>query len=101
MCDLEIDDYESENDVKEILNQPGATSVEFIKSDKTKRVVKGERLHMYPVDMNIYSKSCGITYPKRMVKRYSDIRKKMKFVLKNIMLRSLLKCLMLKLGLKM
>lgn len=45
----------------------------LIKEDK--RYVKGGRLHMYPVGMNIYRKSKGIQMPERKRMKYKNAKK--------------------------
>lgn len=42
---------------------------------KEKSIVKGGRLHMYPVGMNIYRKSKGIEYPERKEMQYEKVKK--------------------------
>lgn len=56
---------EEEERVSELLEAPGARAVEITKSDKSKRVIKGGRLHLYPSGMQLYNKSKGIKMPIR------------------------------------
>lgn len=42
---------------------------------KEKRFIKGGRLHMYPVGMNLYRKSQGVVEPDRQEIKYEDIKK--------------------------
>lgn len=43
--------------------------------DKTKKIVKGGRLYMYPSGINLYRKSKGIKYPDRKVMKYKNAKK--------------------------
>lgn len=43
--------------------------------DKTKKIVKGGRLYMYPSGTNLYRKSKGIKFPARNVMKYKDAKK--------------------------
>lgn len=40
-----------------------------------KKFIKGARLHLYPVGMNIYRKSKGIVFPERKHMKFKDIKK--------------------------
>ena len=42
---------------------------------KDKKIIKGGRLHMYPVGMKLYRRSKGIVKPERKNMRYEDIKK--------------------------
>lgn len=42
---------------------------------KTKKFIKGGRLHLYPAGMQIFRKSSGITYPKTQYMTYENAKK--------------------------
>jgi hypothetical protein len=42
---------------------------------KSKKFIKGGRMHFYPPGMNIFRKSKGIVYPQRTEMTYNDIKK--------------------------
>ncbi|WP_185458372.1 rolling circle replication-associated protein [Listeria seeligeri] len=69
LTNLEVEDgltaEEDEAHVSELLQAPGARTVEITKSDESKRVIKGGRLHLYPRGMQLYNKSKGIKMPLR------------------------------------
>lgn len=43
---------------------------------KTKKFIKGGRLHLYPPNMNFYRKSTGVLYPERLKMSYKNALKK-------------------------
>ncbi|MBC1507263.1 hypothetical protein HCJ58_09865 [Listeria sp. FSL L7-1509] len=69
LTNLEVEEgltvEEEEEHVSELLQAPGARTVEVTKSDESKRVIKGGRLHLYPRGMQLYNKSKGIKMPLR------------------------------------
>lgn len=46
-----------------------------LKDGKPKKVIKGGRLHMYPTNMRLYTKSKGIELPKSFFTSYGQIKK--------------------------
>jgi len=72
---------------KDLMFAPGVEGIEQTKTDKDKSVVKGGRLHLYPVGMNIFSKSKGIEYPERRITKYDAVRKRLGFTDENLTLR--------------
>lgn len=54
---------------------PGVTALENMDENGQVVKVKGGRLHMYPVGMNVFSKSKGIRYPDRTEESYSILEK--------------------------
>lgn len=93
LTDIPIDVPESEwNDHEQdyyesILSQRGSKLVAQTKSDESKAVIKGGRLHMYPSGMNIFSKSKGIQYPERRLMKYKRVREQLGFKDENLTLR--------------
>lgn len=92
LANLEVipPDYWNEADEKYyryLSRETGAKEIESPKSRPDKAVLKGGRLHMYPVGMNIYSSSRGIRFPERRTITYRDIFRKLKFKLENLTLR--------------
>lgn len=73
--------------IKELCSKPGADKWERTKSNTDKAIIKGGRLHLYPVDMKIFTKSRGLVYPERRVMKYSEFKKKKKIQLHNLTLR--------------
>lgn len=49
--------------------------VEKKKDGETKKIIKGGRLYMYPTGMNLYRKSRGIVFPKKITTTYKNIKK--------------------------
>lgn len=72
---------------KDLLHTPGVTGIQPLASDKSKSAVKGGRLHMYPVGMDIFTKSKGIVYPERKKMKYQDVRQRLKFKDENLTFR--------------
>lgn len=62
LADIPLDEYEGTEN-----------RVVVVKEDK--KYVKGGRLHLYPVGMNIYRKSKGIEMPERIRMRYKNAKK--------------------------
>lgn len=50
--------------------------VEKVIDNKTKKIVKGGRLHLYPSGINLYRKSKGIVFPERKTMKYSTAKGK-------------------------
>lgn len=48
--------------------------VEKVIDNKTKKIVKGGRLHLYPSGINLYRKSKGILFPERKTMKYSTAK---------------------------
>lgn len=68
LSDIPLDEFDTNvNIVGEV--------VEKKIGDKTKKIVKGGRLYMYPSGTNLYRKSKGIKFPARNVMKYKDAKK--------------------------
>lgn len=78
---------EEEKRVSELLSVPGARGIEYTKSDVSKRVIKGGRLHLYPASMQLYNKSRGIKMPERKDMTRKKAMKKYKLKAQNLTLR--------------
>jgi len=76
---------------RDLLFTKGVTDIKASTTDKSKSVVKGGRLHMYPPGMNIFSKSEGIVYPERKVMKYHEVRSRLKFKDENMTFRKSIK----------
>lgn len=75
--DVEINDNNLNDLVSQGIVQPGKSfSIKEIEVDgKAKKFIKGGRLHLYPVGMNIYRCSRGIKQPKVSHISYNDAKK--------------------------
>lgn len=78
---------EEKKRIDELLGAPGARLIEHTKSDPSKRVVKGGRLHMYPSGMQLYNKSRGVKMPLRNDTRLRKAIKKYGLKPQNLTLR--------------
>lgn len=85
LTDILVEDDESK--YEDILRQQGSEGIETTKTDESKAVIKGGRLHMYPSGMNIFSKSKGIVYPERRPMKYKHVRETLGFKDENLTLR--------------
>ncbi|HAC2065523.1 TPA_asm: hypothetical protein GJA32_15365, partial [Listeria monocytogenes] len=85
LTDILVEDDES--NYEDILRQKGSERIETTKTDESKAVIKGGRLHMYPSGMNIFSKSKGIVYPERRPMKYKHVRETLGFKDENLTLR--------------
>lgn len=75
--DVRTDRNAPEEDIeylKDVLARPGADGQITETRWDNKRVVKGARLVLYPVGMNIFTKSRGIKYPKTQRIIYEDLK---------------------------
>lgn len=70
LSDVEL----SENTVSKAIEENREISVKVVEGEE-KKFVKGGRLHLYPVGMNLYRKSRGIVLPEREEMYYKDIKK--------------------------
>lgn len=78
---------EEEKHVSELLSVPGARNIEYTKSNKSKRVIKGGRLHLYPSGMQLYNTSRGIKMPSRKDMTRKKAIKRYKIKAQNLTLR--------------
>lgn len=82
---------EDENRVDELLGAPGASPVLTDTRDKSKKVVKGGRLHMYESGMQLHNHSKGIKMPNRKDMTMKKAQKCYGFKPENLTLRKSLK----------
>lgn len=89
LSDLEITDEElqDQNYLKMVADWEGVQGIQSTKKDENKRVIKGGRLHLYPVGMNIFSRSKGMKYPERKIMTYTSARSNLNLLNQNLTMR--------------
>jgi hypothetical protein len=75
--DIEINDKNIRELISEgVVNVGQPLNVKEVEIEgKTKKFIKGGRLHLYPAGMNIFRKSAGITYPETQYMTYENAKK--------------------------
>jgi hypothetical protein len=70
LADVEL----TEDNVGQAVSQGAEIAVKVVEG-KEKKFVKGGRLHMYPVGMNLYRKSKGVLVPERIEMSFREVKK--------------------------
>lgn len=80
----------TEEELKKYAFKKGVTDIESMDEFGETTKIKGGRLSMYPVGMNVFSKSKGMKYPERIETTYFELKKR-GFSKDNLCLRRSLK----------
>jgi hypothetical protein len=70
LADVEL----TEDNVGQAVSQGAEIALKVVEG-KEKKFVKGGRLHMYPVGMNLYRKSKGVLVPERIEMSFREVKK--------------------------